>query len=66
MKSISLGGTLCLHMLCNSQSVTALGKAPSMSRKRTDATRLFLHACLMVASRRCRESVVDLPGCLPK
>ena len=66
MKSISSGGTLRLCMLCNSRSVTALGKAPSMSRKRTDATRLFLHACLMVASRRCKESVVDLPGRPPK
>ena len=62
MKSISSGGTLHLRMLCNSQSMTVLGKAPSMSRKRTDVTRLFLHTCFMVASRRCRESVVDLPG----
>jgi len=53
-------------MLWSRQSVTALGNAPLMSRNSADTTFFWRHACLMVFSRRCSESSVDLPGRPPK
>ena len=42
--------------------MTALGKAPSLSRNKIDATLLLCHTCFTMYSRRCRESAIDLPG----
>ena len=43
--------------------MTALGKAPDMSRKRPDMTSLFLHFLKVQCTVSMRESVVDQPGC---
>ena len=52
--------------LYNSRSVTALGKAPSILRNRAATTCLRCQAALTVSTKRCKESVVDWPGCPPK
>ena len=46
--------------------MTALGKAPSTSRNRTDTTFFLCHMALTVSVRRWRESVVVLPRRPPK
>lgn len=62
VNSIISGGSLLFFMLCASQSVTAFGNTPSMSRNSIDATFLLRHAFLTVVSNRCSESVVVWPG----
>src|ERR1700730_3948789 len=52
--------------LCNSLSRTAFGKAPSISRKRAEATLPARHADLILSVSRCIASVVVRPGLPPK
>ena len=66
VKSMRDNGRRLDFMLCNSLSVTAFGNAPSISRNKADTTLPCLQASLIVASSRCSESVVDLPGLPPK
>lgn len=66
MKLIISGGSLHVRILWSRRSVTALGNAPSMSRKRAETTFPCLQACHIVVSRRCSESVVERPGQPPK
>src|SRR6266851_19682 len=62
MKFTYLLGTPCFCRLCNSLTGTALGKAPSMSRKRT-ATILPAHqVSLILYVRRYKASAVVRPG----
>lgn len=56
------GGSHLHFMLCSSLSVMAFGKAPSMSKKRADATLPCLHALHTVDSSRCSESSIVWPG----
>ena len=49
-------------MLCSSRSLTVLGKAACISRKRIDATFWRRHASLILWMTRCIASVVHLPG----
>ena len=62
VKLISVEGILHLCILWRKQSVTVLGNAPSVSRKRAEMIFPALHAFFIVASRRCNESVVERPG----
>jgi hypothetical protein len=64
--SVIAFGSLLFLMLCRSQLVTALGKAPSISRNKTAVTCRLRHASLILWTRRWTTSVVVLPGLPPK
>jgi hypothetical protein len=49
-------------MLCTTRVMTALGKAPDMSRKRPETTSPFLHFSKVQCTASMSESVVDRPG----
>ena len=53
-------------MLCTTRVITALGKAPDMSRNKPDTTSPFLHFLKVQCTVSIRESVVDRPGHPPK
>ena len=55
-------GTCLVFILCRRRSLTVLGKAAWVSRKRMEATFFFLQASLIFWATRCMASVVHLPG----
>ena len=58
-------GTLRMHMLCMSCSLTILGKAPCTSRKRAAADLPFLQVSLILWVTKSIASVVFLPSLPP-
>ncbi|KAF8235946.1 hypothetical protein L208DRAFT_1533671, partial [Tricholoma matsutake] len=57
-----VSGTRLFFRLCSSHSVTALGNAPLMSRKRINTTFPFLHTFLTWCISKCTASVMLLQG----
>ena len=65
-KFVYVEGTPRFLGLCSSLSGFAFGKAPSLSRNRTEATFPALRAALTLLVKNCMSSEGVRPGLLPK